>query len=223
MCRINMSPDVSTDDISLAPEISSKKLQDRRNIGLILAGSLGVAGLAIVGLAAPFLLPALRRHCLPYVPATDTQLENIARALRQHAKKRGTFLDIGSGDGRVCRLGARLNVFTEVHGVELNYPLVLYSRLKKYINFKKSSNIKYYHRDLWTFPLNKYDTLCVFGVESMMSPLEENLKRSNEKDQIVCACRFPFGGLKQVDQIGDGIDTVWVYHLNTVTKNSDRT
>lgn len=36
-----------------------------------------VAGAALVGAGAvfwPFLAPAVRRHCLPYIPATDAQV-----------------------------------------------------------------------------------------------------------------------------------------------------
>jgi hypothetical protein len=32
----------------------------------------------------PFVTPALRRHCLPFVPATDMQIKNVLEAVRQH-------------------------------------------------------------------------------------------------------------------------------------------
>lgn len=44
--------------------------------------------------------PAFRKYCLPYVPATTTQLENILSVLK-HSDKSGRLLDIGSGDGRI--------------------------------------------------------------------------------------------------------------------------
>ena len=47
---------------------------------LLVAGGLGVAALHAV--AVPFLLPALRRHCLPYVAANAAQLELPDRAAR---------------------------------------------------------------------------------------------------------------------------------------------
>ena len=62
-----------------------------------------IVGGATVGLCAlvtPFILPALRKHCLPYVPATAHQV----RLVLQHAKGQ-TLVDIGSGDGRVVRCG----------------------------------------------------------------------------------------------------------------------
>lgn len=46
----------------------------------------------------PFVSPALRRVCLPYVPATTSQVENIFRGL---AGRKGNLIDLGSGDGRI--------------------------------------------------------------------------------------------------------------------------
>lgn len=184
-----------------------------RRVGLFLAGTLGALSLIITGLATPFILPALRRHCLPFVPATDSQLDNIVNALRKHATPGGRFLDIGSGDGRVCRASASLRIFSQVEGVELNYPLVVYSRIS---TFKNRRMVKFHHKDLWSFPLADYDTLCIFGVESIMKSLEERLLgMGSKKDQTICACRFPFANLNQIDEIGSGIDTVWVYELRS--------
>merc|ERR550517_1439121 len=93
-----------------------------RRMGLIIAGVVGGLGLGVTALTVPFLLPALRRVCLPFVPATTTQVENVVTALR----KSGSLVDIGSGDGRIVLEAARRGF--KSHGVELNSMLVLYSR-----------------------------------------------------------------------------------------------
>ena len=82
-----------------------------RRMGLIIAGVVGGLGLGVTALTVPFLLPALRRVCLPFVPATTTQVdplkllehiilqvENVVTALKG---KSGSLVDIGSGDGRI--------------------------------------------------------------------------------------------------------------------------
>lgn len=51
-------------------------------------------------ICGPFVAPAFRKYCLPYVPATTTQLENILSVLK-NSNKNGRLLDIGSGDGRI--------------------------------------------------------------------------------------------------------------------------
>lgn len=200
---------------------ASENKQDRgRNIGFLIAGALGVLSLAITGITTPFVLPALRKYCLPYVPATDSQLDNILRSLRKHALVGGRFVDIGSGDGRVCRASAKSGLFAQVHGVELNYPLVLYSRLSS-LNLPCKTPIKYHHKDLWNFSLADYDTLCIFGVESMMGALEERLLAlERDRSRVICACRFPFTHLKQIDELGEGIDTVWVYRIDRAQDSS---
>ena len=60
----------------------------------------GVGGVAIgtMALSLPFILPALRRYCIPYVPATKEQVRTITSLL---CGRRGPVIDLGSGDGRV--------------------------------------------------------------------------------------------------------------------------
>ena len=62
---------------------------------------LGVSGSLVVGVCAvtlPFVSPALRRICLPYVPASTAQVHNVLASLKGRG---GSVLDIGSGDGRI--------------------------------------------------------------------------------------------------------------------------
>ena len=58
------------------------------------------AGFGLVAVTIPFILPALRRYCLPYVPATTVQVEKVMSQLKGRA---GRVVDLGSGDGRVVR------------------------------------------------------------------------------------------------------------------------
>lgn len=58
----------------------------------------GGAAVALTVVCAPFVSPALRRICLPYVPATPSQIENVFNALKGRS---GNLVDLGSGDGRI--------------------------------------------------------------------------------------------------------------------------
>lgn len=128
-----------------------------------ITGGLGV-GLSII--CFPFITPALRRHCLPYVPATTQQLKNVIGALRQE-KKHGLLLDIGSGDGRIVIESAQKGVCTKAHGVELNRWLVYYSRLMAYRS-GVGSTTKFFKKDLWKYDLSPYNQIVIFGVEEMV-------------------------------------------------------
>lgn len=67
---------------------------------MLIAGVAGATALGISLAAVPFVTPALRRVCIPYVPATTEQLSNVSRALATQ-KAKGPLVDLGSGDGRV--------------------------------------------------------------------------------------------------------------------------
>ena len=62
----------------------------------------GGVAVAISAVCLPFVTPALRKVCLPYVPATDTQVANVLRALggggsggAVSAERRRRLVDIG--------------------------------------------------------------------------------------------------------------------------------
>ena len=54
--------------------------------------------IALSVICAPFVAPAFRKVCLPYVPATTNQVNNVLRALKGRS---GNIVDLGSGDGRI--------------------------------------------------------------------------------------------------------------------------
>jgi len=79
-----------------APAVSRPKLT---KTGKILLGIAGASFIGMCALTVPFVLPAARRVCLPYVPATDTQVQNVMSLLTYC--KCGKLVDLGSGDGRI--------------------------------------------------------------------------------------------------------------------------
>ncbi|XP_060787966.1 ATP synthase subunit C lysine N-methyltransferase isoform X3 [Neoarius graeffei] len=79
----------------------------KQRVGFIATCALGGSLLALYSVAGPFVAPALRKICLPFVPATNTQVKNILRALQSRS---GTLADIGSGDGRIVSFSQYSNV-----------------------------------------------------------------------------------------------------------------
>lgn len=71
--------------------------------GKLVAGLIGGVGLGITAACVPFVSPAFRRVCLPFVPATDAQIRNLRAALTTSVRPppAARVLDLGSGDGRV--------------------------------------------------------------------------------------------------------------------------
>uniref|UniRef100_A0A0N5AD05 SPX domain-containing protein n=1 Tax=Syphacia muris TaxID=451379 RepID=A0A0N5AD05_9BILA len=68
--------------------------------GLLVAGTFGIGALALTATSIPFVTPALRKICIPYVPATDKQLGNVTKILKISSAS-SPVVDLGSGDGRV--------------------------------------------------------------------------------------------------------------------------
>lgn len=176
----------------------------------------GVVTTSVVGLTlgvTPFVLPALRKVCLPYVPATDAQVENIFKVLSKSKGRQKTLVDIGSGDGRIVIEAAKKGY--QATGYELNSSLVFYSKVQAWRKgCYKTATFK--HQDLWKANFDSFDDIVIFGVEEMMGQLGEKLQTEMKKDANIVACRFPFPKWTPVKELGDGIDTVWLY------KKSDR-
>ncbi|XP_024879571.1 protein FAM173B [Temnothorax curvispinosus] len=176
-------------------------------IGLFFIAATGGIATAISVVCFPFLSPAFRKICLPYVPATRQQIKNVIRALNGRS---GSLIDLGSGDGRIVLAAAKRGF--KAHGIELNTWLVWYSRLQALIN-GLSSETAFLKQDLWKHHLGNYDNVVIFGVDQMMGDIEKKFNTELRRDSLVIACRFPLPNTRPVVTIGHGVDTVWVYKI----------
>ncbi|OWF42603.1 protein FAM173B-like [Mizuhopecten yessoensis] len=195
--------------------------EDKPSHGLTRRGSilLGVFGGLFVGiytLTGPFLAPALRKICLPFLPASSTQMKNVFKAL---GSRKGSLLDIGSGDGRIVIEAAKKGY--KASGIELNMWLVLYSRLAaRRAGMVTMATFK--RQDLWKTDVSSFDNVVIFGVRQMMEPLELKLEKELGEDSMVVACRFRFPNWEPVMTLGEGVDTVWLYRINKMSITQPR-
>ncbi|KAG5286204.1 hypothetical protein AALO_G00012180 [Alosa alosa] len=180
-----------------------------KRLGIIATCVVGGSLVALYAVAGPFVAPALRKICLPYVPATSVQVENVLKVLRYRS---GSLVDIGSGDGRIVIAAAKKG-FRAV-GFELNPWLVWYSRYKAWREGVHHST-SFYISDLWKVSFAQYSNVVVFGVPQMMEQLEDKLGKELQNSARVVACRFPFPSWVPDDSVGEGIDSVWVYNAKT--------
>lgn len=192
-------------DIDLLASSTSESPRKLSAAGKTLIYTTGGLALGVSIVCIPFVSPALRKVCLPYVPATTEQLSAVAKAL---ANRSGKLLDVGSGDGRIVFTAAKLGF--KAHGVELNPWLVYYSRIAALLN-PLYRETKFYRHNLWSFDLKPYDNIVIFGVEQMMCEFENKLIQEANDGTVVVACRFPLPNMIPVETIGHGVDTVWKY------------
>uniref|UniRef100_A0A452I7M8 ATP synthase subunit C lysine N-methyltransferase n=2 Tax=Gopherus agassizii TaxID=38772 RepID=A0A452I7M8_9SAUR len=177
----------------------------KRNWGLLVTGIVGGTLVVLYAVATPFLTPALRKICLPFVPATSAQIENVLKMLQYRS---GSLVDIGSGDGRIV-IAAAKEGFKAV-GYELNPWLVWYSRYRAWRE-GMHHNAKFYISDLWKVSFSQYTNVVIFGVPQMMPQLEKKLEKELDHNARVVACRFPFPHWMPDHTTGEGIDVVWAY------------
>jgi len=186
-------------------EMTIKKPREITSAGKIILCSFGATFITIAGITIPFLMPALRKVVLPFVPATDLQVSNVLKLITSNKKK---LVDLGSGDGRIVLAAANRGI--EASGIELNPWLVWYSRMKAFRSNLHHST-KFYRKNIWKTDLCSYDVIVIFGVSQMMPQLEKKFDSELKADGQVIACRFPLPNWKPVATIGSGIDTVWLY------------
>lgn len=198
--------DLSTDSYKQG---SSGEGSFKKRLGIIATCVVGGSLVALYAVTGPFVAPALRKVCLPFVPATGTQLENVLSVLKGRS---GSLVDIGSGDGRIVIAAAKRG-FKAV-GFELNPWLVWYSRYKAWREGVHHTT-SFYISDLWKVSFSEYTNVVIFGVPQMMEQLEVKLQTELQSSAKVVACRFPFPTWTPNDVAGEGIDTVWVYNAKT--------
>uniref|UniRef100_A0A8C8RYR1 ATP synthase subunit C lysine N-methyltransferase n=1 Tax=Pelusios castaneus TaxID=367368 RepID=A0A8C8RYR1_9SAUR len=188
----------------------------KRNWGLLVTGVIGGTLMVLYAVATPFITPALRKICLPFVPATSTQIQNVLKILQCRS---GSLVDIGSGDGRIV-IAAAKEGFKAV-GYELNPWLVWYSRYRAWRE-GVHQNAKFYISDLWKVSFSQYTNVVVFGVPQMMPQLEKKLEEELDHSARVVACRFPFPHWMPDHITGEGLDTVWAYSSKAFRRNGKK-
>lgn len=188
---------------------NTTKTKSKSRLGLIVTGVVGGSLVALYAVTAPFVAPALRKVCLPFVPATTAQVSNVLSALRS---RNGRLVDIGSGDGRIVIAAAKQGF--QATGFELNPWLVWYSRYRAWREGVLHST-SFHISDLWKVSFSQFHNVVIFGVPQMMERLEHKLASELPSSAKVVACRFPFPTWAPEHTVGEGIDTVWVYDAKT--------
>ncbi|KAK1172126.1 ATP synthase subunit C lysine N-methyltransferase-like [Acipenser oxyrinchus oxyrinchus] len=191
-------------DASFAKDSNTGSI-GRKRWGLWVTGVVGGTLIALYAVATPFVIPALRKICLPFVPATPAQIEN---ALKMLQSRTGSLVDIGSCDGRIV-IAAEKQGYRAV-GYELNPWLVWYSRYRAWRE-GVHHNTRFHIADLWKVKFSQYTNVVIFGVPQMMPQLEDKLLSELQITAKVIACRFPFPTWAPDHMTGEGIDTVWAY------------
>ena len=223
---------MSSEPISSSGEEPSK-------FGLYATMGLGVVAIGFSIATIPFLTPAMRKHTLPYIPATPKQIKNVFKSIKLYSNSKNIantlptktnspkLVDLGSGDGRIVFAAAQRGF--QATGVELNAVLVLYSKfatLKNWTSKSKNEELTL-HRptfkraDFWNINMTEYDIIVVFGVQEMMKDLASKLRTEIKPNTLIVSCRNPIPNFTSVFNIDDEIDSVWIYDKDSLMKRTE--
>lgn len=137
----------------------------------------------------------------PYVP---TKLANIKKILKLAGVKKGKrFYELGSGDGRVVLVAAKLGAHSI--GIEQSWIRVLYS---KYI--ARKSNLKmahFYHGNIFSKNYQDADVIYIYLLPKGVKKLEEKLKKELKEEAVVTTQTYHFSNWRPFKKVG----SFWLY------------
>lgn len=177
----------------------------RRTTALAVAGAIGGTAVLCTVLSAPFIvIPAFRRlGAIPWMVTPIHITKQAISKLVQHQLARSssiasssvgaglrgkTFIDLGSGDGRVVIAAAQAG-YTAT-GIELNPVLITMSYIAAW-RAGVLSLVRFRMQNFWSINLKEYDAISIFGVNPVMEKLHEKLDKEAQPGTHVVCFRFP--------------------------------
>ncbi|XP_078607238.1 ATP synthase subunit C lysine N-methyltransferase-like isoform X3 [Branchiostoma floridae x Branchiostoma japonicum] len=154
-----------------------------------------------------------RAVCLTYMVNTALvfpwyRRSQVCGVLRLLRGRKGTVVDLGSGDGRlVCAVASQ---GFRADGYELNPFLLGYSRL---LAHRKglASQATFHRRDLFEADLRQYRNIVIYGEPVILRRLEQKLAEEVTSGSRVICCRYKLPTWAPTTTLGEGIETIYVY------------
>ena len=112
-------------------------------------------------------------------------------------------MDLGSGDGRILRVGARAGAVCI--GIEINPLLYWWSRLRNWLGRYRTVTVR--RENLWETDLSHIDVLTLFFMAPKMSALGEKIRAEMKPGARVISYGFRFPDWQYVDHD----DKVYLY------------
>ena len=159
-----------------------------------------IAGTTVLGtlaLTAPFILS---RSPLPYMATPGHKIKKALEFIQKtttncgktQSAARGTFVDLGSGDGEGVYQAAKAG-YQQAIGIELNWTLCTFSRIRRQFfwdaNLRRRSQFK--NQDFFGYSLKHAQVCMIFGVIPLMKPISRKLAQECVPGTHVLAYRFP--------------------------------
>ncbi len=133
----------------------------------------------------------------PYVPTKHPSLKDILKAAG--LKKGSIFYELGSGDGRVSLLAAKMGAVA--HGVEQSWIRVGMARRKA--QRQQLKDVHFFHGNLFSRNYYPADVVYIYLLADSTAKLEKKLKEELKPGATVITQRYHFKHWKPFKQIDD--------------------
>lgn len=137
----------------------------------------------------------------PYVPTKMDEIRKILKLAGVKNKKK--FYELGSGDGRVVFMAAKLGA--DSIGIEQSWIRILYS--KSLALHLKGVNVNFYHGDIFKRTYHDADIIYIYLLPKGVKKLEEKLKEEIKKGTIIITQTYHFQTWKPYKKLGN----FWLY------------
>lgn len=125
---------------------------------------------------------------VPYLPSNRF----FKRAIQYLNIKAGDrVVDIGSGDGRVLFWASKQHPEAQFVGVERNFFLVLFSRIKGKILNRK--NLQFEHKNIHNYDIDDFDRIYMYLLPDFIDSILLSKKTRLKKGCTIVSLHYPLG------------------------------
>ncbi|MFA6089852.1 MAG: hypothetical protein WC755_08395 [Candidatus Woesearchaeota archaeon] len=171
-----------------------------------------ILNILLIVLLLPIGIAAL--SIAPWMPMKSIDLERIHKLA--NLKKGQFFYEIGFGDSRVCRYIAMKNPYANIVGIEMAWPLYLFSKIKNWIY--PISNLTLIYGNAFKINISKADVVYTFAMQKSLNfKLKEKFLKELKKGSKIISYAFymyEWKGEKSIDKPSKkGSMTINVYRV----------
>ena len=126
----------------------------------------------------------------PFYPTTQNDIKTIFKFLK--SKPNDTFIDLGSGDGRIVIAAAQHGI--KSIGYELN-PILIRQSQQQIKKLKLTKLAKIEPKNFWKANFNQADIICIYQYPRYIKKLEKTFQKINHPITVITN-DYPFPNKK---------------------------
>jgi len=150
--------------------------------------------MGLLAISAPIIVPSawfvLRGKGAPFGITSPQKMSALVDLLLRTNAPRRCFVDLGSGDGRVCKSVLENLKFEKATGVDLNPFLIGYSRLR-HVQLRKA---EWKCEDFRKTDLKDASVVYIFGMRALLEEMRQKFEEELPEDAMVVVNGFGFDG-----------------------------